>query len=1108
MNDIASLNSNLPTYFEALDSSNTNNSQSLLPSNKNDTRNRNDYVVHTIPSNVIPQASIYPSNTTILQSSPVTLSSNSIQHSSTSQIYPSNTNINSNLPIYSNQMNFASLHQHQSQPQPQPQPHAQVQAQPSPSPYSNNTIISPLNGVPLSTPPPQYYVVNKNMTPPSTYLSYPNVSPATMGMNTTMGAMPTPANHTIVDPMYQTSNTNSVMLPPSMLQQNPMNHAYSAPVFSNTLSPPSLSNHNTNANGLPMTMTSPTILPSNSNTTPIISTPHTHHTTPLSSNPITTGSVLPPHLNTSIVPSNMTKTSTTNTTILPNDFSSSTPVISTELGNPLEIGTNATMAVMPPNEMGTPLHGSITPGVPSSLFTFNSADPTLNANAGAPLVIPTDANNGIILESPQVASMGTPITRSSLDGLTPPTRTRTLRYDGEMVPLFNIGATPSSTHPKEFINSLPTPTDSFTMKCTMSKEGITLDSIAESPIQEMVSPIMPIPLSLPMPISPKEELLKQTTNNTSTNINSNSNSNNIYHHTSSSSSSNASYPSPQTINRNKAAGSEIKDDPISILQNQYQAEQQQQHFLTEEPTPMPTPINNPVVQTTFVNTLPNSTSDINIGSTPLTSTTAIPDELVNEVMNDPKEMKNEDETKMDLLTYTDLIKEASIQNNDLSMNDLLSDNTMKFTESKDKVVKSYSEPLLEELESSDNTILTLMNFLDEASIQNKKVISDDLLIKNDNNYTDDANVKTENIRKEFTFKKHSKSNNTKEKKERDTSVVKTLEKEETSAVTSVEKKDDEKPESTTGVKRKEIDSEVNTNKVKKQKLEENKEVSLKNSKTNSIPTQTKTKVGNTSTTTYRTTTTTTDSIKTTIITIIETSKNSKKRGKENASKEEKEVAKKQKPHKNESEIAELMEKSKEIKSKEGKTRSKSKSGVITKVKYNCNNINVYDSELKALLKYQTKEGEDVYPLRCICEGDIDEKEVTFGLDSLVCSYPNCCKVFTKSIHLEKHFIEHGEDFRPYQCPNCTKNFRRRYDLVRHVRIHNYIIPYRCSRCFRGFTRSDSCARHTKTKQCRYYDFSQLGTKKVHPPFYIVTKDPEEKTEKGIIIVPLNKLINY
>jgi len=177
-------------------------------------------------------------------------------------------------------------------------------------------------------------------------------------------------------------------------------------------------------------------------------------------------------------------------------------------------------------------------------------------------------------------------------------------------------------------------------------------------------------------------------------------------------------------------------------------------------------------------------------------------------------------------------------------------------------------------------------------------------------------------------------------------------------------------------------------------------------------------------------------------------------------------------------------------------------GIMSKVKYNSNNISLYASELKTLLKYQTKEDKEVYPLRCIYEGDLEEKE--YGLEDLICTYPDCNKVFSKSIHLEKHFAEHGEDFRPFQCPNCTKNFRRRYDLMRHSRIHNYIIPYRCSRCLRGFTRSDSCARHTKTRQCKYYDFSTIEMKKSQPPFYTVIKDPVAKSENKIIIVPLTK----
>jgi len=911
------------------------------------------------------------------------------------------------------------------------------------------------------------------------------------------------------------------------------------------------------------------------------------------------------------------------------------------------------------NEIATPLQGSTTPGMPSGLFTINPSDHTIVGPTNNSLVIPSDVSSSIILESPQVASLdslsppktmntlialpkkqaiaiGTPVTRTSLDGLTPPTKSRTLRYDGESVlparneevPLLNVGVTPS-VKAKEFISSLPTPTDSFTMKCTMNKEGITLDSIAEVSSQEVVKPVMPI--------SPKEELSKVAGSKAISKRNSNL-------------SSIASYPSPQTINKKRVTGGEVPSTTTQVYQ---------QKILTEEPTPLvgtsvvsrktnivnmngkakanvhgnvmsATPMT--ASRNSYVSTVPsplNNSIEFDSSTSTLVSgqTTQIPNQNPNQtqeyrkrvmkkkkpvsskkgsetIVNEDYSLENKSnksvkvsgvvntkenktENKPELLTYTDLLKEASIQNKDLSINDLLSDTINSSAKFLHNNVKNYTEPLpftdpLYEEEIKEE-ILTYNDLLKEATIQNKQVTYDDLLtegalkekaenkmesepiskdesnsdsnpIKNEmesveksiktsitaaakaqsasSNASLKPNAKTsaliESIRSKFTFKKHSRPSK-KEKKEKDNSgaaVKKEVEPTSTTSIVINKRKESEINAiiaNSIGIKRvkleaienKPMDSKVVQ--MKENKSMDSKKIQMKETKTIDSK-EVQMKVNNTSANiTALNDSKVTDvnslenKVSVTVVNQLENKasdvntstnssapsvkKGSKKRVNEDASKEDG-VTKKKRNSKDSSESKK--------KSKENKNKDVNENGIITKVKYNCNNISLYDSELKALLKYQTKSEDDVYPLRCICEGDYDEKEATLGLEDLVCSFPGCNKVFSKSIHLEKHFVEHGEDFRPFQCPNCTKNFRRRYDLMRHIRIHNYIIPYRCSRCLRGFTRSDSCARHTKTRQCKYFDFNNLGMKKAQPPYYSVVKDPEEKTEKEIIIVPLNK----
>ena len=79
-----------------------------------------------------------------------------------------------------------------------------------------------------------------------------------------------------------------------------------------------------------------------------------------------------------------------------------------------------------------------------------------------------------------------------------------------------------------------------------------------------------------------------------------------------------------------------------------------------------------------------------------------------------------------------------------------------------------------------------------------------------------------------------------------------------------------------------------------------------------------------------------------------------------------------------------------------------------------------------------------------------------GIRAHDCAY--CGKKFTQKVHLQVHERSHTGE-KPYQCPSCDKSFSSHKTLSKHKVVHTKIKPFKCEECGRAFAFKDKLQFH-------------------------------------------------
>jgi hypothetical protein len=110
--------------------------------------------------------------------------------------------------------------------------------------------------------------------------------------------------------------------------------------------------------------------------------------------------------------------------------------------------------------------------------------------------------------------------------------------------------------------------------------------------------------------------------------------------------------------------------------------------------------------------------------------------------------------------------------------------------------------------------------------------------------------------------------------------------------------------------------------------------------------------------------------------------------------------------------------------------------------------------------------------------DLTDEEHNEGLKTYTCSYLECSKTFRYRSEITRHMVSHS-DRRPYFCPynGCNRAFKRLDALATHVRLHTGDKPFKCpvGSCQLTFATKAGLRYHTlKHKNNRLYKCDYPG----------------------------------
>lgn len=104
-----------------------------------------------------------------------------------------------------------------------------------------------------------------------------------------------------------------------------------------------------------------------------------------------------------------------------------------------------------------------------------------------------------------------------------------------------------------------------------------------------------------------------------------------------------------------------------------------------------------------------------------------------------------------------------------------------------------------------------------------------------------------------------------------------------------------------------------------------------------------------------------------------------------------------------------------------------------------------------------------YPVSCcsatISPNEKSDKATRSSKNLLGCSH--CSKNFKYKSNLVRHVRTHTNE-RPYRCDHCSRAFADKCNLVSHIRTHTGERPYCCNTCGRSFRLKKTLLNHLRT----------------------------------------------